>query len=304
MEPLTAGLDPIAIARLISFRDLLLRWNQRFNLTSLEDPDEIDRRLIADSLRMLPAVDAALAKVHDERRLIDIGSGAGVPGLMLAITRPELVVTLVESTGKKATFLREAIGELGLSQTRVVHARAEELARDLDHRTQHDVATARAVGSLPALLELSMPFLREGGRALFPKGPEIDEELAEGRRAAKLVGGTIATWDMLPDVPGAPVTRLVVAIKIGSTPERYPRRPGIPARESLSGGQSGDRTHLLPEREAPRRLLGVPNRRRLAGGAVGFFRAPRIAPPVHLLPAARGRGAYSVRCEATRADGG
>lgn len=226
-----------------AFRDLLIIWNRRFNLTAIEEPAAIDRRLIGDALRMLPAIDDAIAAHAVENRnrsskeagvrLIDIGSGAGFPGMVLKICRPELDVTLLESTGKKVGFLDHVIADLGLKSARAIHARAEDLGRDRAHRERYDIVTARAVSSIPALMELCTPFLRVGGHAIFPKGMEIAEELANGERAAVLVGARIVSHDLLSAKPNESVTRLVIAVKIEPTPDRYPRRAGVPTKDPL-----------------------------------------------------------------------
>ncbi|HEV2107194.1 MAG TPA: 16S rRNA (guanine(527)-N(7))-methyltransferase RsmG [Thermomicrobiales bacterium] len=215
------------------YRDLLLEWNDRFNLTAITEPAGVERRLILDALRMLPILDARVAAMTSKAavRLVDVGTGAGFPGLALKIARPELDVTLVEATGKKVRFLEHVMVTLGLSGTRAIHARAEDLGHDPSHRAQYDIATARAVASLPALLELCAPLLHPGGLTLFPKSVELDEELEAGRRAAPLVGMTVEPSVILPDSS----TRLVTAIKTGVTPSRFPRRAGIPAREPLGG---------------------------------------------------------------------
>jgi 16S rRNA (guanine527-N7)-methyltransferase len=228
------------------FRDLLLRWNQRFNLTAITDPGEIDRKLIGDALAMLPAIDDAIdarraaarrqqaeLETASAARLVDIGSGAGFPGIVMSIARPELEVVLVEATGKKAGFLEHAILELGLTNTKAIHGRAEELARQPRHRARYQIATARAVAALPVLMELCVPFLEPGGHALFPKGGSIESELAAGQRAAALVGARIVSDAVVPSGGGETVTRLIIAVKIEATPDRYPRRSGIPAKEPL-----------------------------------------------------------------------
>ena len=231
--------------QLSQYRDLLIRWNQRFNLTSVTDPAGIDQRLIGDALRMLPALDDALAAWQAGRRrnsdshetsppkLIDVGSGAGLPGLVLKIARPELDIVLLEATGKKVRFLEHAILELGLTGISAIHGRAEELAHQPHHRNRYNVVTARAVAALPILMEICVPLLAAGGHALFPKGAEIEQELAEGHRAAPLVGARIVGDGPLPTGDGESVTRLVVAVKIAPTPDRYPRRSGIPAKAPL-----------------------------------------------------------------------
>ena len=234
-------LTPDQLARFDTYRRLLLDWNTRTNLTAITDPTEVERRLFLDALLMVPALDAAAGTAG--ARLVDVGSGAGFPGLALKIARPRLDVTLVEATGKKVAFLDHAIAELGLRGVIAIHARAEELGRDRAHRDSYDLATARAVASLAALLELCAPLLRVGGHALFPKGPAIAEELAAGRRAAPALG--VRILDAAP--LGESGTRLVLIEKTAPTPDRYPRRAGIPAREPLGtegpGGRGAHRGH-------------------------------------------------------------
>jgi 16S rRNA (guanine527-N7)-methyltransferase len=227
-------LTPEQYAQVVAYRDLLLEWNQRFNLTAITDPELVERRLFLDAWRMLPAIDEATG--GEAARLIDVGTGAGFPGLALKIARPALEVTLLEATGKKVGFLRHVINALGLTGVEAFHGRAEELAHDPVRRERYDLATARAVATLPALIELCTPFLRIGGRALFPKSSDLDQELRDGRMAAKTLGVTIVSADPLPEIEGEQVTRLVIVDRMERTPPRYPRRAGIPAREPLGRG--------------------------------------------------------------------
>jgi 16S rRNA (guanine527-N7)-methyltransferase len=219
--------------QLRDYRDLLFRWNQRFNLTAVREPEEIDGRLIADALRLLPAIDAELARRRPPVRLMDLGTGAGFPGLVIKIARPEIDVVLADATRKKVQFVQHVIGELGLRSASTVHGRAEDLGHHHDYRTQFDIVTARGVATLPTLVELTVPLLVQGGLFLFPKGAAIDEELADGHRAAKKLGARIDSAELLPGDPSEPVTRLVRGVKISTTPERYPRRAGIPNKEPL-----------------------------------------------------------------------
>lgn len=214
----------------VAYRSLLIEWNQRFNLTAIREPAEIERVLFLDALRMLPAIDAYIeARDLTAARLVDIGSGGGLPGLPLKLARPELQVTLVEATQKKVTFLQHVIAELALDGAIAVHGRAEALDHDPAFRARYDIATARAVASLPALMELGIPFLRVKGRAFFPKSLEIGDELAAARVAAPLLGSHILSSERLGDS----TTRLVVVEKTRPTPQRFPRRAGIPARDPL-----------------------------------------------------------------------
>lgn len=217
--------------RLAAYRDLLQSWNDRFNLTAIRDPEAVEQRLFLDALQMLPAIERRLGDQTAAPAVVDVGTGAGLPGLVLAIARPEWRLTLIEATGKKVRFLEQVIADLALTGVEPLHARAEDLAHDPAFRASFDVAVARAVASLPALLELCGPFLRLGGFACFPKSLAIDEELDVARRVAPLVGMKVEGDEILRDSS----TRLVTASKVADTPSRYPRRPGVPAREPLHG---------------------------------------------------------------------
>ena len=232
------ALDDEQVRRFADYRRLLIEWNGRFNLTAVTDPDEIDRRLFLDALRMVrpirdltqPAIaGSGIAGSPLPIRLVDIGTGAGFPGLALKIAMPDLDITLVEATGKKVHFLQTVIAELTLTGVAAIHGRAEELAHQPAYRGAFDCCTARGVSSLAALFEMSAPLLRIDGMGLFPKGSDLTDELASGRRAAGMVGVDILSADLIPDSE----TRLVVTRKVGETPARYPRRPGLPSREPL-----------------------------------------------------------------------
>jgi 16S rRNA (guanine527-N7)-methyltransferase len=166
--------------------------------------------------------------------LIDVGSGAGLPGIPLAVVRGDLRITLLDSQQKRVAFLLAAIETLGLANVTAVHARAEDAARDARYRERFDVALARAVAALPALLELLLPFVKTGGKAVCYKGPAVAEELDAGKAAAELLGGGPPDVLAVP-VPYLPEQRhcLVVGEKLRRTPDRYPRKAGTPARNPL-----------------------------------------------------------------------
>lgn len=229
---IAAGLQvsPAQASQFHAYRSLLLEWNRRTNLTAITDSEEVDRRLFLDSMLLLPALDSALQlTAPNPQRMIDFGSGAGFPGLPIKIMRPDLDITLIEATGKKVAFLEACIAEIGLDRVTTLHGRAEDFARNPAFREQFDIVTARAVASLPALLELGMPFLRISGRALFPKGLDIATELSTAEAAAPIVGGQVVASRVLPGNQ----TTLVAVAKVSATPRKYPRRAGIPAREPL-----------------------------------------------------------------------
>src|SRR5579859_6754465 len=162
------GQDPLLVEQFILYRNALLEWNARFNLTAITDPEEVLLKHFLDSLALLTVYD------RPEVCLLDIGSGAGFPGLPLKIARPQWRVTLLEATGKKVTFLRHVIETLQLEQIEVVQGRAEEIAHKQEYRATFDVVTARAVSSLPNLLECCAPYCRVGGSIILPKKGEVE----------------------------------------------------------------------------------------------------------------------------------
>lgn len=217
------------------FRDLLLEWNRRFNLTAIDNPEQIEVRHFLDSLSCLTVwkqMGAATSGVG-EVRAIDVGTGAGLPGLALKIVWPNLRLTLLEATGKKVQFLDHAIAELGLTDVMTIHGRAEEIAHQPEHRAAYGLAFARAVAALPSLLELTLPFLRVGGWLLAQKGQAGAAEALAAERALAILGGRLhAIYPV--EVPFLAEERLLVAVQKGHpTPDQYPRRPGVPVRKPL-----------------------------------------------------------------------
>lgn len=230
---LSAGipLSREAAEKLSEFHTLLADWNKRMDLTAvLEESEMVDRHYV-DSLTPLTAV----GLFSNGAAVIDVGSGAGFPGIPLAIARPDIQVTLLDSQQKRVRFLQEAAKRLNLNNVRAVHGRAEDTAHLPEFRESFDLALARAVASLPVLLELLMPFVRMGGRALCWKGPAVMEELPAGNKAAKLLGGVLEEPISTP-IPGRDWTHLLLpCLKIEKTLRQYPRKAGTPGREPLGG---------------------------------------------------------------------
>jgi 16S rRNA (guanine527-N7)-methyltransferase len=202
----------------------------RISLTSLRDRESIERRHFVESLALLRAVEDAGALGSP---VIDVGSGAGFPGVPIKIARPDLEMTLLEATEKKASFLDGLIASLGLSGLRVVHGRAEDVAHDPGQRELYTLALARAVAPLPTLVELALPFVRVGGYLATPKGSAAVREVREAANALKVCGGAIAQMSKLDVPPPGPAPTLVLVRKVAETPERYPRRPGVPSKRPL-----------------------------------------------------------------------
>lgn len=207
------------IAQFAVYNEMLLDWNTRMNLTALTSPNDVAVKHIIDSLTAYdaPLFDAAEA-------LIDVGTGAGLPGIPLAVYAPHLTVTLMDALAKRVRFLTEVTRAMGLTNTRCIHARAEEAARQKEHRAHYDIAVSRAVARMPVLLEYTLPFVRVGGSVLALKGRAYAEEAEEGKHAAQILGGgAIAARPV--QLPGLDDVRAILSVvKERPTPKTYPRR--------------------------------------------------------------------------------
>ena len=222
--PLTAE----QIGQFSVYNEMLLDWNTRMNLTALTAPEDVAVKHIIDSLT---AYDAAL--FDGARTLIDVGTGAGLPGIPLAVYAPHLTVTLLDSLNKRVRFLTEVTAAMGLQNVRCIHARAEEAARTAEHRAAYDIVVSRAVARLPVLLEYTLPFVRVGGTLLALKGRAYAEEQKEARRAAEVLGGGCITARPV-HLPGLDDVRAILTVtKERQTPAAYPRGGGAPTRRPL-----------------------------------------------------------------------
>ncbi len=217
-------------ARIVRYHEMLADWNTRMNLTGDTDFDTSLDRHYTDSLA--PLVNAQL--FPQGASLIDVGSGAGFPGLPLAIARPDLKVTLLDSLMKRIGFLDAVVKDLGLTNVKLVHSRAEDGGRDAKLRETYDIAVARAVAPLPVLCELLLPFVKVGGRMICYKGPSAEEELQAGQKAAHMLGG--AAVEHIPvAIPAQPDWQhcLLTCEKKVKTVRQYPRKAGTPGRSPL-----------------------------------------------------------------------
>jgi len=230
-------LSPEQLALFQRYTQVLLDANRRVNLTALRDETALIAKFHLDALALIPVIAsyaglAPVALCAQAWRAADVGSGGGAPAIPLAIAWPELRYTLIESIAKKARFLAETATALKLNLT-VVTIRAEDAGRNAKHRERYDLVTARAVAALPALVELTLPLARVGGLIILPKGPKAPQEATAADRAIGLLGGELAGVEQAM-IPGGEETRMVVVIrKIAATPERYPRRAGLPGRKPL-----------------------------------------------------------------------
>jgi 16S rRNA (guanine527-N7)-methyltransferase len=210
----------------------LKRWNQNINLTRILDSQDILVQHFLDSLSCLLPISKKSGK-HTTIQLVDVGSGAGFPGIPIAITSSNIDITLVESTEKKCTFMNQVITDLKLSNARVLNERAEHLGQDSNHREHYDWAIARAVASLPVLAEYLLPLTRLSGYCIAQKTLVSESELSQATTVLSKLGGRLD--HIIPvDLPGINETRhLIVMRKMTATPNKYPRRPGMPQKRPL-----------------------------------------------------------------------
>ena len=224
-------LDDLARRRFTAYRDVILAAAARFSLTAVRTPEAIERRHFLESLAVTRLL-ADRGLLGEGARVLDIGSGAGVPGLPLKIVRPDLRLSLLEANVKRCRFLRETITALGL-EVEVLEGRAETLAQSAALRETFDLVLARAVAPLPVLLEYALPFLRRGGHLAAAKGSGAARELRQSRPALAALGGEARA--VLPlDLADLPLQSLIIVEKVIPTPAHFPRRSGLPAKRPLA----------------------------------------------------------------------
>ena len=226
---------PLGVQQLQQFEEYyhqLIAANRRVSLTSITDYEEVQRRHFGESLAVAAALyRAGVLKPDEGAKVLDLGAGAGFPGLPMRIVHSALRLTILEATRKKTAFLEHLLARLGLEDVTVISGRAEAVAHEPVHRAGYDLVLARAVAPLAVLVELALPFLKVGGSLATPKGSRAPQEMAEADRALALCGGRIVSAEPLPS-PALPLT-LVLVEKMAPTPAAYPRRPGIPAKRPL-----------------------------------------------------------------------
>jgi 16S rRNA (guanine527-N7)-methyltransferase len=228
LEELNLVFSASQIEQCVLYASLLQEWNKRINLTSIVQEQEMARKHFLDSLQ-----GGLYLNWQGVSCLLDLGSGAGFPGLVLKIWRPELELILVDAVQKKVHFLQEVIQQLKLQNVAAVHSRAEDLGRNRAWREKHDAVVARAVASLNVLVEYGLPLVRRGGFFYAYKGPDCREEIQEARTAISLLGGKLREVYRYSLPVGKERRTLVVVEKINNTPSIYPRRSGIPEKRPL-----------------------------------------------------------------------
>ena len=229
-EKLGIALDTLKNEQLeIYFRELV-EWNKDINLTAITDSEGVQVKHFLDSLTMVPLIKE---KSSGSFSIIDVGTGAGFPGIPLKIAMPEIKVTLLEATAKKVLFLEHIIKELKLVDIEVITGRAEEAAQKPEYREKFDIVVARAVAELAVLAELTLPFCAVGGYLIAQKKGDIQVELEKSLNAIEMLGGRLSSIEKIRLEGLEDMRYLVVIDKVKSTPEKYPRRPGMPEKRPI-----------------------------------------------------------------------
>ena len=208
------------------YMNLLIEWNEKMNLTAITEPTEIIEKHFIDSLTILN-------KIDNNQKVVDVGTGAGFPGIPLSIMNPTLKITLVDSLNKRLIFLQEVVAKLNLKNIEIVHARAEEFGQNKKYRENFDIATSRAVANLSTLSEYLIPLVKVGGKVISMKASEAQEEINQAQKAIDVLGGKINKIEEF-NLPQSDIGRTIIIIdKQKHTPGRYPRKPGTPSKEPI-----------------------------------------------------------------------
>jgi len=224
-------LSPKQIEQFQTYYQELVEWNRRINLTSITDYEEVQIKHFLDALTITLA--SHPEKLSKSLRLIDVGSGAGIPGIPLKIMFPDIKLVLLDSVAKKAAFLRHLKQKLGLEDMEIAVGRAEEVAHKAEYREKFDIVVSRAVAELPTLVELTLPFCTIGGSFIAQKKGDIEAEISRATKAISLLGGRLREVKRI-ELEEFPDERYLVIIdKVSATPQQYPRRNGIPAKRPI-----------------------------------------------------------------------
>lgn len=219
-------IDDNKIQKFYDYMNLLVEWNKKINLTAITKEKDIILKHFVDSLTVLKYI-------KENKSIVDVGTGAGFPGIPLAIMNDSLKITLVDSLNKRINFLNEVCNKINLENINAIHARAEEFGQDNNYRESYDVAISRAVANLTVLAEYLLPLVKVGGKIICMKGPDIEEELKQAKSAIDILGGKFERCDDFC-LPKSDISRNIIIInKIKETPKKYPRKAGTPVKTPL-----------------------------------------------------------------------
>ena len=214
------------IEKFHKYMKLVLNWNEKINLTAITDEDEIILKHFVDSLTVLKYI-------NENDKIIDVGTGAGFPGIPIAIMMPNVKITLLDSLNKRINFLNEVIRELDLKNIETIHSRSEDCGKDFLFREKYDIALARAVANLSTLSEYLLPFIKIDGKMICMKGSNLEEELKNAEYAIKELGGEFVLKDEF-ELPDSDIKRNIIIVeKVKYTPKIYPRKAGLPSKEPI-----------------------------------------------------------------------
>ena len=224
-KKININLNANQISKFILYKNLLKEWNEKINLTAIIEDEEIILKHFIDSLTVVEYI-------KENTSIIDVGTGAGFPGIPVKIVKENTKITLLDSLNKRLNFLNEVIDKCELNDISTVHGRAEDFGNNKEYREKYDIAVARAVANLSTLTELCLPFVKVGGRFIAMKGSNIDE-IEEAKKAIEILGGKIEKIDKII-LPNSDIERNIIIIKkVKNTPKRYPRKAGVPANKPI-----------------------------------------------------------------------
>ena len=219
-------IDDNKIQKFYDYMNLLVEWNKKINLTAITEEKDIILKHFVDSFTVLKYI-------KENKSIVDVGTGAGFPGIPLAIMNDSLKITLVDSLNKRINFLNEVCSKIKLKNTKAIHSRAEEFGQDNNYRESYDIAISRAVSNLTVLAEYLLPLVKVGGKIICMKGPDIEEELKQAKSAIDILGGKFERCDNFC-LPKSDISRNIIIInKIKETPKKYPRKAGTPVKTPL-----------------------------------------------------------------------
>lgn len=236
MEQLKYALDALkipydegTIRQFQIYMDGILEWNEKVNLTSISDPHEFVKKHYIDSLLCVPS-----QEFQNAERIIDVGTGGGFPGIPLALAAPDKQFLLMDSLNKRIKIIQDLCQRAGIENVTALHGRAEELARNKDHREKYDLCVSRAVANIATLSEYCLPFIRPGGWFLAYKGSDTEEEMKLGKKAIRLLGGKAVREEKAPLEDFGLNHKIIFISKIGKTPSKFPRKAGTPSKEPIA----------------------------------------------------------------------